>query len=55
MVEEELEMLLIWLSHRDLLDNPNGKELPPVPKLELPPVPKLELPPVWALYRFRML
>ena len=55
MVEEELEMVLIWLSHWDLLDNPNGKDLPPVPKLELPPVPKLELPPVWALYRFRVL
>ena len=28
MVEEELEMVQIWLHYQDLLDKPNGKELP---------------------------
>ena len=37
MVEEELEMVWTWLYDQDLLDNPNGKELP------------LE----WVLYRFQ--
>ena len=34
--EEELEMAQAWLHDRDLLDDQNGKELPPV----------------WALHRF---
>ena len=33
MVEEELEMVRTWLYNRDLLDDPNGKELPPVQAL----------------------
>ena len=28
MVKEELEMARAWLHDQDLLDNPNGKELP---------------------------
>ena len=36
LVEEELEMAQAWLPDRDLLDDHNGKEVPPE----------------WVLYRF---
>ena len=39
MADEELEMAWTWLHYQDLLDNPNGKELPPD----------------WALFRFWVL